>query len=169
MAAHDREGDPMTSTTYSYEELRKTAAPVYAALVAIGKAVEDAGLEKSLTELVKLRVSQINGCAFCLQHHLTVSRHAGVAAEKIDLVAGWRDAGIFSEREQAALGWAESLTGIAQNHPDETAFAAAQKHFSHDELLFLTVAIGQINMWNRIGAGLHLPPSLPRKAASQTA
>jgi AhpD family alkylhydroperoxidase len=159
----------MTMTTYTYDEFRKTAAPVYAALVAIGKAVEDAGLETSLTELVRLRVSQINGCAFCMQHHLAVSRHAGIASEKIDLVAGWRDAGIFSERERAALGWAESLTGIAQSHPDEAALATAQKHFSHDELLFLTVAIGQINMWNRIGAGLHLPPSLPRKAASQTA
>ncbi|MGD9845655.1 MAG: carboxymuconolactone decarboxylase family protein [Variibacter sp.] len=159
----------MTSSTYSYEEFRRTAAPIYAALTAIGKAVDDTGLEKSLTELVKLRVSQINGCAFCMQHHLTVARHAGVAAEKIDLLAGWRDAGIFSERERAALGWAESLTGIAQSHPDAAALATAQKHFSHDELLFLTVAIGQINMWNRIGAGLHLPPGLPRKTAGQAA
>jgi AhpD family alkylhydroperoxidase len=159
----------MTTSTYSYEEFRKTAAPVYAALVAIGKAVDDAGLEKSLTELVKLRVSQINGCAFCMQHHVTLARQIGVAPEKLDLVAGWRDAGIFSERECAALGWAESLTGIAGSHPDESARATAEKHFSHDELLFLAVTIGTINMWNRLGVGLHLPPTLPRKASSQTA
>ncbi|MGE0752542.1 MAG: carboxymuconolactone decarboxylase family protein [Variibacter sp.] len=156
-------------TTYTYEGFRKTAPAVYDALSAMTKAVEAAGLEKTLTELVKLRVSQINGCAFCMQYHLTVSRQIGIAAEKLDLVAGWRDAGIFSKREQAALAWAESLTRLADHHPDEVVFAEAQKHFSEDELLFLTVAIGTINAWNRLGAGLRLPPILPRKAPGQAA
>jgi AhpD family alkylhydroperoxidase len=87
----------------SYETFQATATAARSALTALGKAVDEAGLDKALTELVKLRVSQINGCAFCTQFHLTTARQAGGDAAKLDLVAVWRDAGVFSARERAAL------------------------------------------------------------------
>jgi AhpD family alkylhydroperoxidase len=117
----------------SYEAFRELAPAAYATLIALGKAVDDAGLDKGLTELVKLRVSQINGCAFCLQLHLNVARKVGVDAAKLDLIAVWRDAGAFSVREMAALTWAEQLTAMAESPVPEHAFAALREHFSENE------------------------------------
>jgi AhpD family alkylhydroperoxidase len=116
-----------------------------------------------LTELVKLRVSQINGCAFCLQFHVNVARKVGVDAAKLDLVAAWRDAGAFSVREMAALTWAEQLTAMAGSPVPEDAFAALREHFSENEATFLTVSIATINAWNRVAGGLRFaPPILQR-------
>jgi len=90
-----------------------TLAPgVRTALSALSKAVDDSGLEKTLTELIKIRASQINGCAFCLQFHLNAARKAALSQTKLDLLAVWRDAGVFSKREMAALAWTESLTHV---------------------------------------------------------
>src|SRR5689334_5295704 len=91
-------------------ELRQIAPAADAALIALGQAATAAGVEKELVELVKLRASQMNGCAFCIQFHLNVARQIGVARAKLDLLVAWREAGIFSPREAAALAWAEALT-----------------------------------------------------------
>ena len=147
-----------------YEDFARIAPAARAALTALGAAVAESGLEKELTELVKLRASQINGCAFCLQFHLNVSRKLGVPAEKLDLVAAWREAGIFSERELAALAWTEALTGIAAGVPSDEAYAALLRHFSESEAVFLTVAIGTINQWNRIAVALRFTPPIPKPA-----
>lgn len=148
----------------SYEVFAKTAA--HTALIALGKSVDESGLEKPLTELVKLRVSQINGCAFCVQFHLNIARKLGVSPEKLDLVAAWREAGVFSPREMAALAWAETLTGIAAARPPSDAdYAAVLTEFSADEAMHLTVTIGTINQWNRIAVALRFAPPLPPKAA----
>ena len=133
----------------------------------MGKAVEEAGLDKQLVELVKLRVSQINNCAFCLQIHLNVARRIGVPQEKLDLVATWEEAGIFSARERAALAWAEQLARLAGHSVSDESYAAAREHFSEDELLWLSVAIANINAWNRLGAAFRFaPPILGRAAAA---
>lgn len=139
-------------------DFTRTAPAVYAAMLALGKAVDDAGLEKELTELVKVRASQINGCAYCLQLHLDVARKAGVPQAKLDLVATWREAGAFSARECAALAWTEALTDVArQGAPDELhAQVAAQ--FPGAQLAFLTTAIATINAWNRIAVALRFAP-----------
>ncbi|SOC85091.1 alkylhydroperoxidase AhpD family core domain-containing protein [Ensifer adhaerens] len=148
----------------SYEHFETIAPGARAALQAMGKAVDDSGLEKMLTELIKLRVSQINGCAFCIQFHLNIARRLGVAAAKLDLVAAWRDAGVFSERELAALAWAEHVTKLDDGETTEQLRASLRGHFSDDEIVHLTVAIANINAWNRIAGTLHFPPPIPRSA-----
>lgn len=148
----------------SYEHFETIAPGARAALQAMGKAVDDSGLEKMLTELIKLRVSQINGCAFCIQFHLNIARRLGVAAAKLDLVAAWRDAGVFSERELAALAWAERVTKLDDGETTEPLRASLRDHFSDDEIVHLTVAIANINAWNRIAGTLHFPPPIPRSA-----
>ncbi len=136
----------------------RTAPAVVAALRALGKAVDDSGLDKSLTELVELRASQINGCAFCLQYHLNVARRLGVAPVKLDLVAAWREAGVFSARERAALAWAEALTLMSGNTVSDVVYAELQGQFSEPEIAFLTAAVGAINVWNRIAGALRFAP-----------
>ena len=145
-----------------YLSFTKTAPEVYAALLTMGKAVDDSGLEKPLTELIKVRVSQINGCAFCIQYHLNIARQIGVEPVKLDQVAGWRDAGIFSARERAALAWAECLTALATQGAPDAVYETLRSQFTETEVTFLTVAIGAINHWNRLGVGLRFSPPPPR-------
>lgn len=148
---------------FSYEQFQKIAPAARDALLAMGKAVDESGLEKALTELVKIRVSQINGCAFCIQLHFQIARRIGIDASKLDLVSAWRDAGVYSARELAALGWAEQVTRLADHHSNDGAYAALHDHFSAEEILNLTVAIANINAWNRIAGTLHFPPPAPQK------
>lgn len=145
-------------TRIDYSAFTQMAPSVYAGLVAIGTAVKDAGLDPKLTELVKVRVSQINGCAFCIQYHLNIARQLGVEAVKLDLLAGWKDAGVFSARELAALAWAESLTALATQGAPDALYEALQAQFTEKEVLYLTVSIGLINTWNRLGVGLRFAP-----------
>jgi AhpD family alkylhydroperoxidase len=142
----------------SYEAFEVRAPAVVRALLALGKAVDGAGLDKGLTELVKLRVSQINGCAFCIQLHLNIARRIGVAESKLDLVAAWRDAGIFSEREMAVLAWAEHLTRMPSQPIPDTAYDELCQHLTETEALHLAAAIANINAWNRIAGGLRFAP-----------
>ncbi len=146
----------------SYEQFELIAPGARSALLAMGKAVDESGLEKTLTELIKLRVSQINGCAFCVQLHLNVGRRLGLTAAKLDLVAAWRDAGVYSPRELAALAWAEHVTKLGDSDATVRLRAALDAHFSEAEVVHLTVAIANINAWNRIAATLHFPPPIPR-------
>lgn len=145
----------------------RTAPAVTAALHALGKAVDDSGLDKSLTELIKLRASQINGCAFCVQYHLNAARQLGMIPAKRDLVAVWRDASVFSARERAALAWTEALTLMAGNDVSDAVYAELQGQFSESEISFLTAAVGAINVWNRIAGALRFAltpiaePSVP--------
>ncbi len=113
----------MSDPRLTYDTFAKAAPAAHAALLAMGKAVDESGLDKSIVELAKLRVSQINKCAFCLQIHLNVSRQLGIAQEKLDLVATWHEAGIFSDKECAALAWAELLTRLADRSVPWTTYA----------------------------------------------
>lgn len=142
----------------TYQRFTQRAPDIYAGLAALTKGVDASGLEKTLTELVKLRVSQINGCAFCLKIHLGAARKAGVPQDKLDLLAAWPDAGVFSERERAALAFAEDLTILQGEPASDEAWEMLLEQFSQDEALFLTVTIGAINAWNRIGIGLRFAP-----------
>ncbi|QRG06401.1 carboxymuconolactone decarboxylase family protein [Xanthobacter dioxanivorans] len=141
-----------------YKDFTARAPDVYAGLAALTKAVDASGLEKGLTELVKLRASQINGCAFCLKFHLGLARKAGVAQDKLDLLATWWEAGLFTAREKAALAYAETLTALDAEAASDEAWAALRAEFSEDEALFLTVAVATINAWNRIGIALRFAP-----------
>jgi AhpD family alkylhydroperoxidase len=130
-------------------------------MAAISHALRKSGIEAELIELLKIRASQLNGCAFCVQYHLNDARKLNIPAAKLDLLATWREAGVYSEREAAALDWAEQVTLIANHHIDDEAFARVSEHFSEREVAFLTTAIGQINFWNRVAAPLRFAPPIP--------
>ncbi|MBC7832791.1 MAG: carboxymuconolactone decarboxylase family protein [Hyphomicrobium sp.] len=156
----------MTSPRITYDAFAKAVPAAQAALIAMGKTADESGVDKEIIELVKLRVSQINNCAFCLQIHLNVSRKLGLAQEKLDLVATWEEAGIFSEKECAALAWAEALTRLDGRSVSDAVYAQARKHFSESEILFLSTSIATINAWNRLGAAFRFAPPIPRKVAA---
>jgi AhpD family alkylhydroperoxidase len=157
---------PPDHVRFDYEAFRKLAPGAHAALLALGKAVDESGLDKAITELVKLRASQINGCAFCVQIHLNVARKIGVDQAKLDLVAAWKDAGVFSAKECAALAWTETLTDVSAQGASDEAHADVREHFTESEVVFLTLAIGTINNWNRLGVALRFAPPIPPVAAA---
>jgi AhpD family alkylhydroperoxidase len=137
-------------------------APEFATgMAAITHALKKSSIEPELRELIKIRASQLNGCAFCVQFHLNDARKLNIPAAKLDLLAAWREAGIYSPRECAALDWTERVTLIAQHPIDDAAFEALKAHFSQSEIGLLTVAISQINAWNRIAAPLRFTPPIP--------
>jgi len=130
-------------------------------MAAISHALRKSGMEPEIVELLKIRASQLNGCAFCVQYHLNDARKLNIPAAKLDLLATWREAGIFTEREAAALDWTERVTLLSQHHIDDEAYASVSAHFSEREVAFLTTAIGQINFWNRVAAPLRFTPPIP--------
>lgn len=140
----------------------KAIAPELDAMVrALGSAAAQFGLDKQLLELIKLRASQINGCAFCVQFHILAAEALGVATDKINLVVVWREAPLFSPRERAALAWTEALTLLPQGVSDEL-YAEVSAEFSEKELAYLTSAIAGINVWNRLGVAYRWsPPARP--------
>ena len=143
------------------EEYEVNAPGIVAVLRALGKAVEVSGIDLSLIELLKIRASQINGCAFCLQFHLNEARKLGIAPTKIDLLSTWREAGIFSRQETVALAWTDALTLMADSPIPDSAYADLESEFSAKEIALLTAAIGLINAWNRIAGGLRFTPPIP--------
>ncbi len=118
------------------------------------------GLEKSLLELVKIRSSQINGCANCLHMHVRAARAQGEAEERIYLLDAWREAPCYTERERAALAWTESLTLVATTHAPDEDYAVLKAQFSEDEQVNLTLAITTINAWNRLAIGFRAVPDV---------
>jgi AhpD family alkylhydroperoxidase len=156
----------MSNVRIAYDTFQRTAPAARDALLAMGKTADDCGVEKEIIELAKLRASQINNCAFCLQIHLDVARKLGVAQEKLDLVATWHEAGLFSDKECAALAWAETLTRLADRSVPDEAYDAVRRHFSEEQVIFLSVAIGTINAWNRLGAALRFAPPIQKKMAT---
>jgi len=111
--------------------------------------IRSCGLEHSLIELVKMRASQINGCAFCLDMHSKDARENGETEQRLYLLNAWREATLYSPREQAALAWTEALTLVATNHVDDALFEEARAEFTDAELTNLTTLVGLINAWNR--------------------
>ena len=145
-----------------WAEFEQAVPGVVLAMRALGKAVDETGLDKAITELIKIRASQLNGCAFCLQFHLNMARKLKVVPAKIDLVATWAEApGLFTPRELAALAWTEALTRMAEHAPNAAAYAEVQAQFTPVEIAGLTAAVGAINAWNRMAGGLGFTPPVP--------
>lgn len=155
----------MSHARSEYDDFKRIAPDAYDLVLALGQVAAKAGLDKQLLELVKLRASQINGCAFCVQHHVLLSERLGVPADKLHLVAVWREAPIYSARERAALAWAEALTLLPGGFGDEV-YAEVQREFSETELMYLTSAIASINVWNRFGAAFQWTPAKRPPATS---
>jgi AhpD family alkylhydroperoxidase len=121
--------------------------------------IVNSGLPKALIDLVFLRASQVNGCAYCIDLHSRDLLKGGVAVEKVMLVSAWREAGdIFTDKEKAALEWAEAVTSISQSHAPDEAFAAVSAQFQPKDVSDLTLAIGVINAYNRLAIGFRRPP-----------
>ncbi len=130
----------------------------YQAMVATSATLAASSLGTPLIDLVQVRVSQINGCAFCLDMHVRDLRRHGEAWQRINSLPTWREAGLYSDRERAALAWAESLTRLADAHADrDTEFDALKARFSDQEIVELTWAIAAINTWNRMAIGMRAP------------
>lgn len=143
----------------TFEEFAKLYPSVITGLRSHTQAVKEAGLDSELTEIIKIRASQINGCAFCTKFHLDTARKLGTGQAKLDLIAAWRDAGrLFSTQERAALAWTERLTALPSAHLTEAERQEVLQHFSATEFSQLCIAIATINAWNRIGTGLEFAP-----------
>jgi AhpD family alkylhydroperoxidase len=120
------------------------------ALMGVEAAIGESGLEHGLAELVRLRASQINGCAFCIYMHVTDARSHGETDLRIIMLDGWRESPLFTDRERAALAWTESLTRIAKTHAPDADYELVKSQFSESEIVALSILIGQINLWNRL-------------------
>ncbi|MCK9606374.1 MAG: carboxymuconolactone decarboxylase family protein [Methylomonas sp.] len=122
--------------------------------------------DPKLLELVKVRVSQINGCAHCLHMHRQDALKQGEDEVRLMLLSAWRESELYSERERTALGWAESLTRIAESHAADAVYEEAKSTFSEDELIALSIGIAMINAWNRLAIGFRLQHPADRKRAA---
>ncbi|MFA3917727.1 carboxymuconolactone decarboxylase family protein [Ruegeria hyattellae] len=136
------------------------------AFVALNETIEGSGLEKSLMHLVKLRASQINGCAFCIDMHTREARADGETEQRLYLVSAWHDSFLYSDRERAALAFTEALTKLGDHTPDDALFAATQAQFPEDEIVKLTAIITMINTWNRLSVAFRAVHAAPRSVAA---
>jgi len=123
------------------------------AMLGLQTYVNNSGLEHNLLELVKMRASQINGCAYCLDMHTKDAIAAGESAQRLFLLDAWREAPLYSARERAALEWTEALTILHEDHVPDAAFAEVREHFSEEEVVDLSLAVVAINGWNRLMIG----------------
>jgi AhpD family alkylhydroperoxidase len=119
-------------------------------LFALGAQIEASGLEHSLLELVKMRASQINGCAYCIDMHTKDARAAGETEQRLYLLDAWRETSLYSARERAALAWTEAVTLVADGHVPDDVYAEVSDQFTEQELVALTLAIAAVNTWNRL-------------------
>lgn len=128
----------------------KVAPDLTKALMGVETVLAASGLEHGLVELVRLRASQINGCAFCIHMHAADAKAHGESPLRIIMLDGWRESPLFTDRERAALTWTESLTRIGKTHAPDADYELVKSQFSESEVVALSIAIGMINAWNRL-------------------
>ena len=131
----------------------KVAPHAVHAMLGLEKYTTESGLEKSLIELVKMRASQINGCAYCLDMHSKDAREQGETEQRLYLLDAWRESPLYTPAERAALAWTEALTQVAETRAPDADYEALTKHFNDKEIADLTILVGMINLWNRIAIG----------------
>ncbi len=141
---------PMEATMNIRIDYRKAAPDAFKAMLDLETGVRRSGLEHALLELVKMRVSQINGCAYCLDMHSKDARAAGETEQRLYLLPAWRETPFYSQRERAALAWAEAVTQVSMNELSDTLYAEVRAHFDEKAMVELTLAIIAINGWNRL-------------------
>ena len=145
----------------------KAAPGVYKAMMGLEKYLHTCGLEESLLHLVKLRASQINGCAYCIDMHWKDARAGGESEQRLYGLDAWREAAYYTDRERAALEWTEALTNVTDGHVPDAIYDAVRGQFSDKELVDLAWAVAAINAWNRMAIGFRATPGgyRPRSAA----
>ena len=136
----------------------KLSPDAYKAMLGMEQALEKSGLELSLLELVRLRASQLNGCAYCVNMHANDARQEGETEQRLQCLSVWRETTFFTPRERAALAWVESLTLLPQEGAPQARFESLREQFTDKEMVDLTLAISTINAWNRFGVGFALQP-----------
>lgn len=146
-------------------DYRKTAPEALAAMRALQAGLSASKLEPRLLELVKIRASQVNGCAFCLDMHARDARGLGEEEQRIYQLDAWRDSPLYTQRERAALAWTEAVTRISPQSVDDGLYRQVREQFGERELVFLTLAAVAINGWNRLNIAFRTPPSGGRTAA----
>jgi AhpD family alkylhydroperoxidase len=136
----------------------KVAPDAYRAMLTLEAAVRKTGLDTNLLDLVRLRASQINGCAYCIDMHSKDLKAEGESEERLYLLNAWREAPFYSERERAALAWTEAVTSITDGHVPDEVYDHVRQQFTDDELVKLTLAVVAINAWNRFGIAFRAVP-----------
>ncbi len=134
-------------------DYQRASPEAFQAMRALDAYVRECGLEQQLLELVKVRASQLNGCAYCLDMHTKVARSRGESEQRLYTLDAWREAPFYTERERAALAWTEAVTLVAEGHVPDEVFEQARAQFSEKELVDLTLAVTAINGWNRLAIG----------------
>jgi AhpD family alkylhydroperoxidase len=135
----------------------KLAPEAYRAMAALESYLASSGLEKSLRELVKMRASQMNGCAYCLDMHWKDARAAGETEQRLYGLDAWEESPYYTDRERAALAWTEALTFVSHHHVPDSVYEAVRPHFTEKELADLTWVVASINAWNRVAIALRSP------------
>ncbi len=146
-------------------EYNKIAPDAMSAMLGLEKYVRQSGLQASLLELVKLRASQINGCAYCVDMHTKDARARGESEQRLYAVVVWRETPFFTDRERAALTWTEAVTQVSWEHVPDDVYDLARKHFNEKELVDLTMAIIAINGWNRLAISFRTVPGTYQRAS----
>jgi AhpD family alkylhydroperoxidase len=136
----------------------KVAPVAYKAMQALEAYIHQSGLELSLLHLIKVRASQINGCAYCIDMHWKDARAAGETEQRLYGLDAWEESPYYSERERAALAWCEAVTRIAETHAPDAVYDEVRRHFSEKEIADLTLAIASINAWNRLAISTRAVP-----------
>jgi AhpD family alkylhydroperoxidase len=137
-------------------------------MLALESYLSDCGLERALLDLVRLRASQINGCAFCIDMHWKDLRAAGESEQRLYELNAWRETPFYTDRERAALAWTEAVTLITEGHVPDEVYAQARAQFSEAELANLTLAVVAINGWNRLAISFRTVPGTYQPATSKT-
>jgi AhpD family alkylhydroperoxidase len=138
--------------------LAKVAPGAYRAMLGLEQYLHQSGLEQSLLDLVKLRASQVNGCAYCIDMHWKDLRALGESEQRLYGLDAWEESPYYSDRERAALAWTEAVTNIRDGHVRDEVYEDVRKHFSEKELADLTLAVAAINAWNRLAISARTEP-----------
>lgn len=147
-----------TDTTKARLEHWKAAPEAMKAMLALEQTVRNAGIDPKQLEFIKLRASQINGCAYCMNMHFNDAVKEGESTQRLQLLSVWREvAHLYTPAERAVLAWTEKLTQLPGNHVSDEDYANISAHFSDDQVTKITLAIATINAWNRFGVGFRLP------------
>jgi len=151
-------------------DYRRHAQGALKAVLDLEKYIAESGLEPKLIHLVKMRASQINGCAYCLDMHSIDARTEGETEQRLYTLDAWRETPFFTDRERAALAWTEAVTLIAQTHAPQEVYEELKKYFTEKEIVDLTFVVGTINLWNRLAISMRAVPGhyKPAKAAASS-
>jgi AhpD family alkylhydroperoxidase len=156
---------PVESSPSPRLNFAQAAPPIFRAMAAVEAAISGAGLEAKLLHLVKLRASQLNGCAYCIDMHWKDARAAGETETRLSLLPAWRESPFYTPRERAAFEWTETLTLVADTHASDEVYANVRAEFDEKQVTALTWAIAAINAWNRMNIAFRAAPGAYQPAA----